>query len=135
MSGNPLPPNGSEDPYGRPTAKQFQSNTIIPNKSTMIEDDDDDGLSDVYASRRDTSYTARSAGGSDKDRKAQNELEAHVGELQTKVKELEDTLRDKSLEFDKAIERDQVHIPRLLIAPCVSLLCWPRAPNRKGSGL
>ena len=40
-------PGGQEDPYGRPTAKQFQSNTIIPNKSTMVEDDDDDGLSDV----------------------------------------------------------------------------------------
>lgn len=31
------PPNG----YDRPTPKQFQSNTIIPNKSTMVEEDDD----------------------------------------------------------------------------------------------
>jgi hypothetical protein len=31
-------PNGD---YGRPTAKQFQSNTIVPNKSTMLEEDDD----------------------------------------------------------------------------------------------
>jgi hypothetical protein len=32
-----LPPND----YGRPQPKTFQSNTIVPNKSTMIEDDDD----------------------------------------------------------------------------------------------
>lgn len=31
-------PNGD---YGRPMQKQFQSNTIVPNKSTMIEEDDD----------------------------------------------------------------------------------------------
>lgn len=32
-----LAPNG----YDRPTPKQSQSNTIIPNKSTMVEEDDD----------------------------------------------------------------------------------------------
>ena len=32
-----LPPND----YGRPQPKTFQSNTIVPNKSTMVEDDDD----------------------------------------------------------------------------------------------
>lgn len=31
--------NGPE--YGRPLPKTFQSNTIIPNKSTLVEDDDD----------------------------------------------------------------------------------------------
>jgi hypothetical protein len=31
-------PNGD---YGRPMAKQFQSNTIVPNKSTMVEEDDE----------------------------------------------------------------------------------------------
>jgi hypothetical protein len=33
-----LPPNGSFD---RPQQKQFQSNTIVPKKSTMVEEDDD----------------------------------------------------------------------------------------------
>lgn len=33
-----LPPNGNFD---RPLPKQFQSNTIVPNKSTMVEEDDD----------------------------------------------------------------------------------------------
>lgn len=44
-----IPPNG----YDRPTPKQFQSNTIIPNKSTMVEDDDDvpddEQAQDAYA--------------------------------------------------------------------------------------
>jgi hypothetical protein len=31
-----IPPND----YGRPTPKTFQSNTIVPNKSTMVEDDE-----------------------------------------------------------------------------------------------
>jgi len=35
--GGPEPPNA----FGRPLPKTFQSNTIIPNKSTMVEDDDD----------------------------------------------------------------------------------------------
>jgi hypothetical protein len=34
-----IPPNE----YGRPTPKVFQSNTIIPNKSTMVEDDETGG--------------------------------------------------------------------------------------------
>lgn len=108
MGGMGIPPGGPEDPYGRPTAKQFQSNTIIPNKSTMVEDDDDDGLSDVYASRRDTTFTARSAGGSDKDRKAIGEYETQVNELQEKVKELEDRVRDKDSELEKAVEEQRV---------------------------
>ena len=32
---------GQGNEYGRPLPKTFQSNTMIPNKSTMVEDDDD----------------------------------------------------------------------------------------------
>lgn len=32
--------------FGRPLPKTFQSNTIIPNKSTMVEEEDDDGAMD-----------------------------------------------------------------------------------------
>ena len=39
-------PNGLDSTdgpdYGRPLPKTFQSNTIVPNKSTLVEDDDDD---------------------------------------------------------------------------------------------
>ena len=37
-----LPPND----YGRPQPKTFQSNTIVPNKSTMVEDDETGGEDD-----------------------------------------------------------------------------------------
>lgn len=45
--GGPPPPGlrpgsqQSQNDYGRPLPKTFQQNTIIPNKSTMVEDDDD----------------------------------------------------------------------------------------------
>jgi hypothetical protein len=50
-------PNGD---FSRPTQKQFQSNTIVPNKSTMVEEDDDiispmsaeNGNADAYGMRR-----------------------------------------------------------------------------------
>lgn len=40
---NGIPPSPGIPPndYGRPQPKTFQSNTIVPNKSTMVEDDDD----------------------------------------------------------------------------------------------
>ena len=43
MNGMNIPPSPGLPPndYGRPTPKTFQSNTIVPNKSTMVEDDDD----------------------------------------------------------------------------------------------
>ncbi len=42
---SPSLPNGN---YDRPQPKQFQSNTIVPNKSTMIEEDDDAGSNDDH---------------------------------------------------------------------------------------
>ena len=98
--------NDSNDNYGRPTAKTSQSNTIIPNKSTMVEDDDDDA-SDVYGSRRDTTFTSRSVGGSDKNRKIAEyetqagDFESRVGELQVKLEELEEKIRTKDDELGK----------------------------------
>jgi Spa2 homology domain (SHD) of GIT len=65
------PQNGD---YGRPVPKTFQSNTIVPVKSTMVEDDDDEtglededdedsfGLEDA-ANRRSKRNTERSMGG------------------------------------------------------------------------
>lgn len=114
MAGLGIPGVGQDDPYGRPTAKTFQSNTIIPNKSTMVEDDDDDNVSDIYGSRRDTSFTSRSIGGSEKDRKIIAEFEVQVGDLQGKLKELEDQIHDKDTELgkfrDSSNERDNVSL-------------------------
>ena len=60
--GFPVPPSPSvpNGDYGRPMAKQFQSNTIVPNKSTMVEEDDDaisptspdPGMADGYSMAR-----------------------------------------------------------------------------------
>lgn len=103
MAGLGIP--GAED--GRPQPKSFQSSTIIPNKSTMIEDDDDDDTSDIYGSRRDTNYTSQSMGGSERDRKLAEfetqveDYESKVGELQGKVKTLEEQLHEKHSELDK----------------------------------
>lgn len=94
-------PGVQEDPRGRPMAKTFQSNTIIPNKSTMVEDDDDENMSDVYGSRRDTTYTSRSGGHSEKDRRALADSEAQVNELQIRIKDLEEQVHDKDTELDK----------------------------------
>lgn len=51
-SRGPMPPGSPGMPpndYGRPLPKTFQSNTLVPNKSTMVEDDDDqDNDSDAF---------------------------------------------------------------------------------------
>lgn len=104
MAGLGIPgAEGSNDNHGRPMAKTSQSNTIIPNKSTMVEDDDEEG-SDIYGSRRDTTFTSRSMVGLDKDRKAIAELDAQVEEFQVKVKGLEEQLREKDAQLDKLHE-------------------------------
>lgn len=117
---------GPDDVYGRPTAKTFQSSTIIPNKSTMVEDDDDqtgpedndDGRSELSRRRRDTGTTQRSIGAvNERDKKAVAELETRVDDLQAKIDRLETTVRNRDTEI---IELRQVkdgkdHVSYLLI--------------------
>lgn len=99
--------------YGRPMPKQFQSNTITPNKSMMIEDEDDsqptdsryDRSSDAFGlessltsprSDRDTSATSQSGVSSAYTKTARSD----VLELQDKVSDLETTLeiKDKNIQ-------------------------------------
>lgn len=104
MAGQGIP-GADGDPYGRPMAKTFQSNMIIPNKSTMVEDDDEqtgpedniDGRS--FRSRRDTNASHRVDGGS---RSGGPEFGAHdpqVDELQGKVEELKSRIREKDAQL------------------------------------
>ena len=93
------------DQHGRPMAKTFQSSTIVPNKSTIVEDDDDD-TSDIYGSRRDTTMTSRSMGASsEKDRRLAEyetqvvDFENRMGEMQRKVSALEGELHEKDSEI------------------------------------
>ncbi|KAL4783159.1 hypothetical protein BJX76DRAFT_264233 [Aspergillus varians] len=93
-----------------PMAKSFQSNTIVPNKSTMVEDDDDaagteddyDSRSDAFAldsfirSRRGTTTTL-----GDSDRKLLSDTQSQVSNLQDKVNKLEELLKSKDDEITK----------------------------------
>ena len=88
-------PDGPDGAYGRPTPKTFQSNTIVPNKSTLVEDDDDPTDIDDSRSRRDTRNTYSSVGAPER---------AQVGELQGKISELERAVREKDSELSKMQE-------------------------------
>ena len=105
---------GHNDAYGRPTAKTFQSSTIIPNKSTLVEDDDDqtgpedndDMRSEIYSSRRDTSNTSMSIsiGGAESKRKIIQDFQSQIGDLQGKIDQLEGKVRDKDTEIGRLQE-------------------------------
>ncbi|PIG89684.1 cell polarity protein [Aspergillus arachidicola] len=93
-----------------PMAKSFQSNTIVPNKSTMVEDDDDmtgvdddyDARSDAFAldavlqSRRGTTTTLGEG-----ERKLLADTQSQVSVLQEKVNKLEELLKSKDDELSK----------------------------------
>ena len=103
-------PGVEENGYGRPTAKTFQSNTIIPNKSTLVEYDDDqtgpednsDGRS--FKSRRDTNNSYKTDGGLRRDINGIGTTDPKVGELRSKINELESALRNKDIELDRLVE-------------------------------
>jgi hypothetical protein len=98
------PPGPSDGDYGRPMPKQFQSNTMIPTKSTMVEDGDEEG----YRNRLDRSSDAfglEHALSNKKSRdttassKSNASREARMVELQEKIEELTATLRMKDEEL------------------------------------
>lgn len=107
--------------FGRPLPKTFQSNTLVPNKSTMVEDDDDDA----------DSFSVRSGPGMgqngppvtsevkfdehwgkrillmmlQEDKKKLADYEAQLAELKEKVDGLKETLRRKDEELDGKDQR------------------------------
>lgn len=117
---------GPEGDFGKPTPKQFQSNTITPNKSTMVEDEDDFALyDDPYdnsrqsegfgpdsqpgpgmASRRDTSATNRSGSSSAANTKLV-EAQARMSELQSRIDEMEVNMGQKDNEIARLHEAEQ----------------------------
>jgi hypothetical protein len=56
-----------EDDYGKPLPKTFQQNTIVPNKSTMVEDEsgDEDVPDDLYDMTRMSKRSAKSGNSSE----------------------------------------------------------------------
>jgi hypothetical protein len=110
--GSPFPPR-SGSMQGPPSAngdgpfpRSFQSNTMVPNKSTMVEDsddmgpeDEDDARSDAFAldavlSRRGTTTTL-----GDSERRMLVESQTQVSVLQDKIEKLEELVRAKDEEL------------------------------------
>lgn len=108
-----------ESDYGKPMPKQFQSNTITPNKSTMVEDEEDefaiydepyenDRQSDAFGldgqagvgteSPRDTTATTRSGSGS--------VMNAELAEAHSKVKELQSRIEE--LEIGMSLKDEEI---------------------------
>ncbi|POS74552.1 hypothetical protein DHEL01_v207056 [Diaporthe helianthi] len=104
IPGSPgLPPNG----YDRPTPKQFQSNTMIPNKSTMLEEDDegpeDDQAQDAYAlGGRDQSDVP-----SENDKRIMDDYEIQLRELREKLDSMEDQLKKKDDEMNEILDGER----------------------------
>ena len=96
FAGLGIPGIGSQDDYNRPTQKSSQSNTIVPNKSYLVEDDDDDSIYGL--SKRDTNNTNRNYGGNGK---IIADYQNQVEELQGKIGSLEKQVQDK----DEIVER------------------------------
>ena len=101
FAGLGIPGIGAQDEqYGRPTAKSSQSNTIIPNKSTLVEDDDDQtGPEDndsIYGLRT----RSRKDPVSDELDKKIADYQERVSGLQGKVDRLEEVVKEK----DTALE-------------------------------
>jgi hypothetical protein len=115
-NGPPMPPGslrpGDPNDLGRPLPKTFQSNTIVPNKGTMVEDDDsgpddEDAFNlEGAATRRQTDKSARSAG--EAQGKLVSELESQVSDLQGKVDSLEEMLRGKDEQIQKLEDADRL---------------------------
>ncbi|CAL5872628.1 uncharacterized protein PFLUO_LOCUS6894 [Penicillium psychrofluorescens] len=104
-------PQGGDGPLPR----SFQSNTMVPNKSTMVEDsddmgmddDDDDARSDAFAldavlSRRGTTATL-----GESERRLLVDSQAQVSALQEKIDKLEEMVRTKDEELARSQDASQ----------------------------
>ncbi|KAG9965897.1 hypothetical protein KCU61_g1546, partial [Aureobasidium melanogenum] len=89
--GGPISPNSS---FGRPLPQTFQSNTMVPNKSTMVEDDETDEDDD------ETYGLGQVSGTSEKDAETMKAFEIQVSELEAKIADLESKLHDKDTEIE-----------------------------------
>lgn len=111
----PLSPGLAPGEYGRPQPKTFQSNTIVPNKSTMVEDDgpdadDDDGDSFALENATRGRESKKSAEGSETDKKLIEEYQTQMNEMQGKLERMEDALKKKDDELDSALSRERLKL-------------------------
>lgn len=93
MSPRGPPPNGMGGPP-RPLQKTFTNNTIVPNKSTMVEDDDDED-EEQFGLNHVSTGLSRFGDESNEDKQRIDEQDIEIGDLKEKVEELEARLADK----------------------------------------
>ncbi|UNI23585.1 component of the polarisome [Purpureocillium takamizusanense] len=102
--GMPPSPNMPNGEFGRPMPKQLnQNNTIVPNKSTMVEEDDENGEEGL-----DGLGMARKGGKrSEADEKAIGDYEIQVKDLRGKLDSLEDAMRKKDEEMNSILDGER----------------------------
>ncbi|KAI9892545.1 MAG: component of the polarisome [Vezdaea aestivalis] len=124
------PPGNSPNEYGRPLPKTFQQNTIIPNKGTMVEDDDDgmgpddDDLSDAFGlegaagKRQSRRSTTRSIGSSERDKKLIADYQTQISDLQEKLSGMESRMsaKDEELKGLQGSDREKRELHDLRIS-------------------
>ncbi|KAG6007982.1 hypothetical protein E4U21_005216 [Claviceps maximensis] len=90
MYGVPPSPSLASGEFGRPMPKQLnQHNTIVPNKSTMLEEDDDSGAA------------------SEADKRMMENYRAQIQELQEKVADMEGEIKKKDDQLSSVVESER----------------------------
>ncbi|EEY17683.1 SpaA [Verticillium alfalfae VaMs.102] len=106
-------PNGD---YGRPMQKQFQSNTIVPNKSTMVEEDDDgspdnDEDRDAFGldknGNRTSDKSQRTTETSEADKKMLEEYRNQVKDLTERLDIMEEAVKRKDDELAGVLDGER----------------------------
>ena len=105
-----LIPGGPNGEYNRPQQKTFQQNTIVPNKGTMVEDDDEDsGADDDDAFNLEGAAARKSSKSlSGSQDKLVADLQMQVSDLQNKLDSLEGALREKDEEIQKLSDTERM---------------------------
>jgi len=133
LGSNRVPSDSSDPPnsLGRPLPKTFQSNTIVPNKSTMVEDDDDDDVQEEEETLgnqrfRTTSMATASVTGSEQARQTIATQATELANLRAELSEqitivgergqflaLKESLEQKDIEAERLRENMQREIDEL----------------------
>jgi hypothetical protein len=127
LGSNRVPSDLSEpSSLGRPLPKTFQSNTIVPNKSTMVEDDDDDEEEETLGNARFSEAPTASVSGSELARRTIATQETELTRLREELTEkitivgergqflaLKESLEQKDIDAERQRENMQREIDEL----------------------
>ncbi|KXJ96160.1 hypothetical protein Micbo1qcDRAFT_172430 [Microdochium bolleyi] len=118
MSGGPPRMNGDYPPppspgmqnggYDRPMPKQFQSNTIVPNKSTMVEEDDDGSdENDAFNAKHLSKRSQASNTISESDKRVIDDYQNQVRDLREQLDSMSDKLKQKEAEMNNMMDDER----------------------------